>query len=52
MGRRLAGAILAQALDYFNEPVDAYHLAFWCWAGVAVLGVLVILPAKEGKVSG
>jgi MFS family permease len=50
IGATIGGVILTQALNYFAQPVDAYHLAFWCWAGVAVLGLVVILPATEAKV--
>lgn len=52
IGATIGGVILTQALDYFAQPVAAYHLAFWCWAGVAVLGLVVIFPATEAKVVG
>jgi nitrate/nitrite transporter NarK len=49
IGATIGGVILRQALDYYASPLDAYHLAFWCWAGVATLAVVVIWPVREAK---
>lgn len=49
IGATLGGVVLTQALDSFANPVDAYHVAFWCWAAVAILAVIVIFPAREVK---
>jgi EmrB/QacA subfamily drug resistance transporter len=49
IGATLGGVVLTQALDYFANPIDAYHLAFWCWAAVGVLAVLMIWPVRELK---
>ena len=47
IGATIGGVILAQALNYFAEPVDAYHLTFACWAAVALLALFTILPARD-----
>jgi EmrB/QacA subfamily drug resistance transporter len=49
IGATIGGVILRQALDYFTSPLDAYHVAFWCWAAVATLAVVVIWPVCEEK---
>jgi nitrate/nitrite transporter NarK len=49
IGATLGGVVLTQALDYFANPVDAYRVAFWCWAAVGVLAVLTIWPVREVK---
>jgi EmrB/QacA subfamily drug resistance transporter len=49
IGATIGGVILRQALDYYASPLDAYHLAFWCWAAVAMLAVVVIWPVREAK---
>ncbi len=49
IGATIGGVILTQALDYFVHPVDAYHLVFGCWAGVAVLAVVLIWSARGGE---
>jgi EmrB/QacA subfamily drug resistance transporter len=47
IGATVGGVILTQALDFFARPVEAYQLTFACWAAVAVMGLLTILPARE-----
>jgi MFS family permease len=52
IGATVGGVILAQALNYFEQPVGAYHLTFACWAGVAVLAAITIWPARDVKQDG
>jgi EmrB/QacA subfamily drug resistance transporter len=52
IGATIGGVILTQALYYFEEPVDAYHLTFACWAAVAVLAAITIWPARDVKAAG
>ena len=47
--RRANFSTLTEALDYYAHPIDAYHVAFWCWAVVGVLAVLTIWPVRELK---
>jgi EmrB/QacA subfamily drug resistance transporter len=47
IGATIGGVILAQALNTFERPVDAYHLTFGCWAAVAVLALILILPVRD-----
>jgi MFS family permease len=49
IGATIGGVILTQALAYFDQPIQAYHLTFACWAVVAVLAVITIWPAREVK---
>lgn len=51
IGATIGGVVLQQALEYFPNPLSAYHIAFWCWAAVAALAVVVILPVREVKAS-
>jgi EmrB/QacA subfamily drug resistance transporter len=47
IGATIGGVILAKALDYFAQPVQAYHLTFAIWAAVAVLAVITIWPVRD-----
>ena len=49
IGATIGGVILTQALAYFEQPVEAYHLTFACWAAVAVLAVITIWPVRDIK---
>jgi MFS family permease len=47
IGATIGGVILAQALNYFEQPVDAYHLTFACWSAVAVVAAITIWPVHD-----
>jgi MFS family permease len=47
VGATIGGVLLTQALAYFVDPVDAYHLTFACWAAVAVVAFITIWPARD-----
>lgn len=49
IGATIGGVILTQALNYFEHPVDAYHVTFACWALVGVLAIVLAFPTRDSK---
>jgi MFS family permease len=47
IGATIGGVILAQALATLPYVADAYHVAFICWAAVAVLALLIVWRVRD-----
>ena len=47
VGTTIGGVVLTQARLFTDAPIDTYHIAFWCWAGVALLAVITIWPVRD-----
>ena len=47
IGATVGGVILTQALNYYENPVDAYHVTFLSWAVVGVIAIVAIFPVRD-----